>query len=63
LDVPDPDQYVELLQHIEEVCLLIRRLEADPPSAKRDAAVELLRQRHGDAIRRLNQIRSDSHSN
>jgi hypothetical protein len=59
---PD-DAYAELLQTIESARSTIEKLEATPPSAKRDHMLELLRERLGRAIRRLDQIQSETHSN
>lgn len=55
--------YAELVEAVEKLRRLIAEIEASPPSAKRDQALALLRERQGAAIRRLSSLRSERHSN
>lgn len=60
---PSNDAYTAVIAAIERSRRLIDELETLPPSPKRDQALELLRDSHGKAVRRLDDIHSDSHRN
>lgn len=60
---PEADAYFELLHAIERTHAMIQTLEAEPPSPKRDAALELLRSRHAAALTQLAENPSPSHAN
>ena len=56
-------QYSRLLKAIDNTQQLIQELEAEPQSPKRDNALDLLRHRHGQALRKLSELESNSHQN
>ncbi len=51
-------EYAALVEAVDAALALVVRLEARPGSAKRDAALEILRAELGDAIRRLSEVGS-----
>ena len=56
----DPE-YGRLLRAVERSRATIERLEGEPPSPKRESALELIRHRHGQALQRLSELESHSH--
>jgi hypothetical protein len=61
--LPNHGEYDEILMVLEQVNATIAELEELPPSAKRAAALELLRSQFAAALERLRQISSNGHAN